>query len=112
MKFNRVLVIDPNPANAKMLANLLRSLGPACQVYGAQTATLGMSLAREVAPDLIFVEHSGPALDATEFARALRRSEFVCREAAIIMIAQEATAASILGARDSGIHEFLRRPYT
>jgi CheY-like chemotaxis protein len=112
MKFDRVLVIDPNPANAKMLANLLRSLGPACQVYGAQTATLGMSLAREVAPDLIFVEYSGPGLDAMEFARTLRRSELACREAAMIMVSQEATAASILGARDSGIHEFMRRPYT
>jgi DNA-binding response OmpR family regulator len=112
MKFDRVLVIDPNPANAKMLANLLRSLGPACQVYGSQTATLGMGLARELNPQLVFVESTGPGLDGMAFARDLRRSEFACREAAMIMVSQEATAALILGARDAGVHEFLRRPYT
>jgi CheY-like chemotaxis protein len=112
MKFRRILVIDPNAANAKMLANLLRSLGPASQVYGAQTAVHAMALARELNPDLIFVESSGPALDGMQFARDLRRSEFACREAPIIMVIADATAASILGARDSGVHEFLRRPYT
>ena len=112
MKFDRVLVIDPNPSNAKMLANLLRSLGPACQVYGSQTATLGMGLARELNPQLVFVESTGPGLDGMAFARDLRRSELPCREAAMIMVSQEATAALILGARDAGVHEFLRRPYT
>ena len=28
------------------------------------------------------------------------------------MISSEATAAAILGARDAGVHEFLRRPFT
>jgi CheY-like chemotaxis protein len=112
MKFDRVLVIDPNPANAKMLANLLRGLGPSCQVYGAQTAAMGLSLARELNPQLVFVESQGPGLDGMAFARDLRRSEFACRETAMIMVSQEATAALILGARDAGVHEFLRRPYT
>jgi DNA-binding response OmpR family regulator len=112
MKFDRVLVIDPNPANAKMLANLLRGLAPSCQVYGAQTAAMGMGLARELNPQLVFVESAGPGLDGMTFARDLRRSEFACREAAMIMVSQEATAALILGARDAGVHEFLRRPYT
>jgi hypothetical protein len=30
----------------------------------------------------------------------------------MIMVSSEATAALILGARDAGVHEFLRRPYT
>jgi DNA-binding response OmpR family regulator len=112
MKFDRVLVIDPNAANAKMLANLLRSLGPSCQVYGAQTAAMGMGLARELSPQLVFVESAGPGLDGMAFARGLRRSELACREAPVIMVSHEATAALILGARDAGVHEFLRRPYT
>jgi CheY-like chemotaxis protein len=112
MKFSRILVIDPNPANAKMLANLLRSLGPSSQVYGAQAAAHAMGLARELNPDLVFVESNGPALDGIQFARDLRRSEFACREAPVIMVTSDATAALILGARDAGVHEFLRRPYT
>ena len=112
MQFSRILVIDPIALNAKMLANLLKGLNPSCQVYGAPTAPHGMALAREVSPDLIFVESVGPELDGMQFARDLRRSVLPCREAAMIMVSQEATAGLILGARDAGIHEFLRRPYT
>jgi CheY-like chemotaxis protein len=111
MKFQRVLVIDPIQANAKMLANVLRGMNTACQIYGAQSADHAMALARELNPDLIFVESSGPGIDGIGFARDLRRSEMPCREAAMIMMSSEATAALILGARDAGVHEFQRRPY-
>jgi CheY-like chemotaxis protein len=111
MKFQRTLVIDPNSANAKMLASLLRSIGPSCQVYGAQTAAQGLELAKDLNPDLVFVEMKGPSLDGIDFTRRLRRSEFTCREAPVVIITAEATAAAIVGARDAGVHEFLRRPY-
>ena len=111
MKFERVLVIDPISLNAKMLANVLRGLNPACQVYGAQSNAQAMVLARELNPDLICIESTGPEIDALRFALDLRRSDLSCREAAMIMISADATAALIISARDSGIHEFLRRPY-
>ncbi len=111
-KFDRILVVDPNMATAKMLANLLRSIWPSAQVYGAKDQDKAMLLAGEVEPQLAFVEATGPALDGMAFTRAFRRSTFECREAPIIMIFTEVTAAQILGARDSGVHEFLRRPFT
>jgi DNA-binding response OmpR family regulator len=112
LKFDRILVIDPNTATAKMLANLLRSLWPSAQIYGAKDLKKGMVLAAEVLPQLVFVEATGPDLDGAAFSRAYRRSDYSCREAPIIMISGDATAAQILGARDSGVHEFMRRPYT
>src|SRR5208283_5007257 len=36
----------------------------------------------------------------------------VCRRAPVIMFSAEATAAAIIGARDAGVHEFLRKPFT
>jgi DNA-binding response OmpR family regulator len=112
LKFDRILVIDPNAASAKMLANLLRSLWPSAQIYGAKDLKKAMVLAAEILPQLVFVESTGPDLDGTAFARAYRRSDYSCREAPIIMISGDATAAQILGARDAGVHEFMRRPYT
>jgi DNA-binding response OmpR family regulator len=44
------------------------------------------------------------------FTRALRRSDLACREAPVVMVFTEVKAAQILGARDCGVHEFLRRP--
>jgi len=109
-KFDRILVIDPNLATAKMLANALRALSPSAQVYGAKDTGKAMLLAEEVGPQLVFVEAAAPGLDGMAFSRAFRRSDLAAREAPIIMVFSEATGAQILGARDSGVHEFLRRP--
>jgi CheY-like chemotaxis protein len=111
-KFDRILVVDPNMATAKLLANLLRSIWPSVQVYGAKDAERAMMLAPEVQPQLVFVEAAAPGLDGMAFTRAYRRCDYDCREAPIIMVFSEVTAPQLLSARDVGVHEFLRRPIT
>lgn len=110
-QLRRVLVLDPNLATAKMLAELLRSLIPNCQVYAAQTEDRARRMLDAVDPNLIFVEYRGPDLDGLAFTRTLRRSEMAGRQVPVIMVTAEATAAAIIGARDAGVHEFLRRPF-
>ena len=109
-KFDRILVVDPNVTTAKLVANLLRSVWPSVAVYGAQDAEKALLLAGQVEPELVFVEAAGPDFDGMAFSRAFRRSDLAAREAPIIMVFSEVKAAQILGARDSGVHEFLRRP--
>lgn len=107
----RVLIVDPTPAAVKLLGELLRSITRA-QIWTASTDQKAMQLAQSVDPQVIFIEHSGVGLDGLRVARAIRRSEFVCRKVPIIMVTGEATAHAILGARDAGVHEFLRKPFT
>jgi response regulator RpfG family c-di-GMP phosphodiesterase len=61
---------------------------------------------------IIFTELSGDGLDGLELTRLIRRSDFPCRQAPIVMVTAEATAQAIFAARDAGVHEFLRKPYT
>lgn len=107
--FDRVLVVDPNITTAKLLANLLRAIWPASQVYGAQDAERAMALAAQVAPELVFVE-AARGFDGMGFTRDFRRSDLAAREAPVIMVFDEVKAAQLLAARDVGVHEFLRRP--
>lgn len=106
----RVLIVDPQPAATKLLSELLRDI-TLCQIWTAGDAQRGLLLAQRIDPHIVFVEHC-PGLDGAAFTRELRRSDFVCRKAPVIMVAVEATASAILGARDAGVHEFLRKPYT
>jgi CheY-like chemotaxis protein len=106
----RVLVIDPATSSVRLLTDLLRDISN-CQVWTSPDAQRGFALAERVNPHVIFVEQSA-AVDGCAFTRRLRRSELSCRKAPVIMITSEATAAIILGARDAGVHEFLRKPYT
>ena len=110
-QLGRVLVFDPQPPSAKLLAELLKDMG-ARQVTCASRTVKGLELIGHVDPQLIAMEYAGPDFDGPDLMRRLRRSSLAARKAPVIMVANEATVESIKAARDSGVHEFLRKPYT
>lgn len=110
-KLRRILIVEPYLAPARMLAETLRGFGVG-EVVFETTERGGLTLADAVNPDIIFVERSGHNLDGETFTRRLRRSHFACRKAPVIMVTADATAHAIRGARDAGVHEFLRKPFT
>jgi len=109
-RMQRVLIVDPLPAGAKLLSELLRDVCH-CQIWTATDHDRGLILAERVDPHIVFVEQCA-GVDGAAFTRALRRSEFACRRAPVILICSEATASAIIEARDAGVHEFLRKPFT
>jgi DNA-binding response OmpR family regulator len=106
-----MLVIDPNPNTAKMLAEFLRTLVPNCQVFGAQTDERALRIIETADPQVIFVEYKGPDVDGLALTKKLRRSDLPGRAIPVIVVTAEATTAAIIGCRDAGVHEFLRRPF-
>ena len=108
---SRVVVIEPNMAAARLLADILKGLG-AREIYVEGDEERGLELTGDVEPGVIFLERAGQTLNGERLARRIRRSHMSCRMAPIIMVTAEATAAAIKGARDAGVHEFLRKPYT
>ncbi|MBW8891155.1 MAG: response regulator [Burkholderiales bacterium] len=110
-KMQRVLIVDPNTAAVRLLADQLRHVGNV-QIFHATSIEAGWGMARTVDPMLVFVEHASSGCDGQALARKIRRSDLACRENPIIMCTSEATAEAIFGARDAGIHEFMRKPFT
>ena len=80
-QIRRVLVVDPNPAAARLLADLMRAAG-AHEVLFEPDEREALELAETLSPFIIFVERSGPKLDGESFTRRLRRSDFACRKRA------------------------------
>lgn len=107
----KVLIVDPSSASARLLADLMRNMA-SCQLWSSNTTRKGLEAAKQVNPQLIFVELAGPGVNGVDFTRQLRRSDMPCREAPVIMVTATATAGAIMSARDAGVHEFLRKPYT
>ncbi len=110
-RIERLLIVDPQAPAVRMLGDLIRGAFP-CEIYSAADADRAYAMTRALDPQLIFVEHPSFGVDGYAFTKKLRRSDMACRTAAVIMVTAEATAASILAARDAGLHEFLRKPYT
>ena len=108
---DRVLIVDPSQSSGRLLADLLHNIWPG-QVWIAATTARGLDMAQGVEPSLIFVECLGEEMDGHAFTRKLRRGDLNCRKAPVIMVTAQATPAVILGARDVGVCEFLRKPYT
>lgn len=106
----RVLIVDASPYAAKLLGELIKGMGGRNIVFETDGDRV-LDIAERLEPTLVFVERSGPRLDGEAVARRIRRSRLGCRTAPIIMATAEATAGNIKGARDSGVHEFLVKPF-
>jgi DNA-binding response OmpR family regulator len=107
----RVLVVDGSSASARLLVDLLKGLG-AGEVRVETSDAGAMTACKAFNPQLVFTELAGGQVDGLAFARALRRSTLNARKAPIVMLTAEATAAAIVAARNAGVHEFLRKPFT
>ena len=107
----RVLIADPNPAGSRLIDDLMRDISRA-HTFHANSTDRALKLAATCEPQIIFVELSAGQVDGLKFTRQLRRSKLPCRQAPVIMVTSTATAQAILAARDAGVHEFLRKPFS
>jgi len=107
----RVMIVDPQPTGARLIGELMRDVARS-QIWIADTAEKAMRLASNYEPHIVFAEMGPAPLDGIAFTRELRRSHLAARYAPVIMVTGQATAAGILAARDAGVHEFLRKPFT
>jgi CheY-like chemotaxis protein len=110
-RLDRVLVVDPQPASTRLVHELLKDLG-ARAIVTETNPTRALAIARKEEPQIVICEYTGPDFNGPEFVRAFRRSDMACRQVPVIMVTAEATAASITAARDAGVHEFLKKPFT
>ena len=110
-QIERVLIIDPVAGSHRLLGELMKEMG-ARHTMVAATSERAKHICADFNPQIILTEFAASELDGLEFTQWLRRSNQVCRQAPVIMVTAEATAASIIGARNSGVHEFLRKPFT
>lgn len=110
-ELGRVVVFDPQPAAGKLVGELLKDMGARHITCATQTAR-GLELIAHVEPQLICTEVVGAEFNGVELIARLRRSTLASRRAPVIVVSGEATVEGIKAARDSGAHEFLRKPFT
>jgi len=93
------------------MADLLKGAG-AQTIQIERSYSHAIAACRVIEPRLIFTEVGGADLEGIGFVRDLRRGDLACRQALAIVVSAEATARAIVAARNAGVHEFLRKPFT
>jgi two-component system, cell cycle response regulator DivK len=103
----RVLVVEDNPRNLKLVRDVLDHSG--YEVVAADTGEEGVRLAAETAPDLILMDLQLPGIDGAE---ALRRIRATPRGARVPVLA--VTAFAMDADRDRALHSgfdgYLQKP--
>jgi len=107
----RILYIEDNYQNFRLLMRMLSAERSGYEVYHAKDGRSGLNMAEELSPDLIFIDINLPDIDGVEVTRRLKESG-AADHAPIIAL----TANAMVGDRErylaSGCDGYLPKPLT
>ena len=103
----RILVVEDNLKNLKLLRDVLQHFG--YRVYEAMTGEDGVRIAREVTPDLILMDLQLPGIDGVEALRRIR-NEASTRSVPVVAVTAFAMPGDRQNALDSGFTGYVEKP--
>ena len=109
-QMKRVLILEENPAYARMLADMLRILGSETIVVETDDRK-AMALIHDLEPQLVMCEYKTAKIDGIAFTRELRRSDAKCKQVPVIMVKADLTPPQLTEARNAGVHEMMCKPF-
>lgn len=104
----RILYVEDNPANAKLLVKLLR-LYPQLDLTVTAEPMVGIYQARTQQPDLILLDIGLPDLDGFELLRILKEDEST-RHIPVVALSANARRYEIDRSREAGFLHYLTKP--
>lgn len=108
----KVLVVDPASPMLALTKSILHNLGFG-QIYTARDTNKGFELLRQNNPDIVFAEWMVTPQSGIEFVRQIRNSPLSPDPyVPVIMMTGFSSYERVVEARDSGITEFLVKPFT
>lgn len=106
-----VLVEDDDKAIANLIKNVLKNLGFG-NVVVVHNASDGLQVLHNTAIDLVITDWEMEPMSGVELTEAIRKFDSPKRFLPVIMLTGHGEKAEIEKARDSGITEFLIKPFT
>src|SRR4030095_9995865 len=103
----RILIVDDNPTNVKVLQTRLAAEG--YEVITAADGDEGLATARQQTPDLILLDVMMPKLDGFEVCRQLR-ADAGFPFTPIIMVTAMADSRDVVAGLEAGGDEYLTKP--
>jgi signal transduction histidine kinase/CheY-like chemotaxis protein len=105
----KVLYIEDTPANVQLMHLIVKRL-PGVELLDAQTAELGIALAKKVRPDLILMDIDLPGMDGIEALKVLREDRET-QDIPVIAISAAAMGHDIERIQQAGFDDHLNKPY-
>jgi len=103
----RILVVEDNPLNLKLIRDVLRFSG--YEVVEARTGEEGVVLAGSCAPDLVLMDLQLPGIDGTQALRALREDPRL-EDVPVVAVTASAMKHDRERASEDGFDGYLEKP--
>jgi len=103
----RILVVEDNLKNLKLLRDVLQHFG--YRVFEAMTGEDGVRIAREITPDLILMDLQLPGIDGAEALRRIR-AEAGTRSVPVVAVTAFAMSGDRQHALDVGFTGYVEKP--
>ncbi|KPK02041.1 MAG: hypothetical protein AMK71_03600 [Nitrospira bacterium SG8_35_4] len=107
MENQKILVIEDNPTNLKLIRSLLGIAN--YEVIEAMDATTGIQLAQQHKPDLILMDIQLPGMDGLSATRALKK-EPALKDIPVVAITAHAMQGDEKKALDAGCRGYISKP--
>ena len=107
MTARRILVVEDNPLNLKLVRDVLQFAG--YDVIEAQSGEEGLRVAQEHPPDLVLMDLQLPGIDGTETLHRLRQGS-LGRNVPVIAVTAFAMAEDRQRAALSGFDGYVEKP--
>ena len=104
----RILVVDDNPTNQKLITYILEFDG--YHVITADSAEIALSLVKSSSVDLILMDIALPGMDGLELTRLLKTDE-ATRSIPVIALTAFAMKGDDAKAMDAGCDAYITKPF-
>jgi two-component system cell cycle response regulator DivK len=103
----RILVVEDNPLNLKLVRDVLGAAG--YDVVSAATGEEGLEVAAEKPPALVLMDLQLPGIDGIETMRRLRR-DHLAPEVPVIAVTASAMTEDQERVRSAGFDDYVEKP--
>lgn len=103
-----MLYIEDNPANLKLVANILGKL-PHIHLLSAHLPELGLELAQARKPDLILLDINMPGMDGYQVLQILKQNPEL-KQVPVVAVTANAMPQDIKRGREAGFTDYITKP--
>ena len=96
---------------ARSSRTILQGLGVR-EIFEAEDGGVGLEKLEQLSPDILIIDWVLPILDGPKLVRLVRNPNHPMGTVPIIMISSYAEKHRIMEAKQLGVHEFLRKPFS
>ncbi len=108
IQLGNIMIVDDNPANLKLLEDMLRQDGH--EIRSFPRGRLALAAAHQEAPDLILLDINMPEMNGYEVCRQLKAHETLSGVPVIFLSALNSTEDKVRGFQSGGV-DYISKPF-